>query len=454
MTDSAIANSIRQTMVTELALSPPSVHRYLVAYSGGLDSAVLLHALVSVTERAKVRAVYVDHDLHPDSASWAKHCRRTCEALGIEFRALQLRLPTSNGESLEALARSARYAALAAEIDQDEALLTAHHQRDQAETMLLAALRGAGMTGLAAMPALLERGNHVLLRPLLRVPATDLQRYARAVSLEWIDDPSNADLRFDRNYLRQAILPLLRERWPGADRTLSRSAELCAEASHLLDELAVSDLGHAVQGDRLAIEGLQALPADRQRNALRCALARLGLAMPSAAQLEAARRALLESRPDARPLAAWPGVRIRRYGKRLWFFTESTDPPAASAQPKRYTWDPLVVPSLQLGGSRGRLSLDLQASGGFTLPPETSKLTVAFRRGGERLRPATGARERTLKNLLQESQIVPWMRGNIPLLYAGEQLLAVGDLWINAEFAVRSGEAGVRLVWQGHALLN
>lgn len=213
--------------LSQLLIAHPQICRLIVGYSGGLDSHVLLHGLAMhrpywLTQ--KLEAIYVDHGLQTASAVWGEHCAEVCRDLNMPFRVLKIDARPVPGESPEAAARRARYAALAAELGFDSALLTAHHRDDQAETLLLQLLRGAGPYGLAAMPAVSRLGQGRLLRPFLEVDRAELLAYAGKHGLRWIEDASNTDTGFDRNYLRHRVLPLLRERWPAVNRTLSRSA--------------------------------------------------------------------------------------------------------------------------------------------------------------------------------------------------------------------------------------
>ena len=210
----------------------------VVALSGGLDSVVVLHVLADMpAARARgLRAVHVHHGLHPDADAWQRLCETICSALQVSLRSVNVDVPRDGGEGLEAAARHARRAVFAEELGVGEVLVLAHHRDDQAETFLMRALRGSGVDGLGAMQPWRAFANGWLWRPLLGHPRSDLQAYAQAHGLRWIEDPSNADARFDRNFLRQRVLPLLRERWPQADASFARSANLCADAAGLLDE--------------------------------------------------------------------------------------------------------------------------------------------------------------------------------------------------------------------------
>jgi tRNA(Ile)-lysidine synthase len=241
------------------------------------------------------------------------------------------------------------------------------------------------------------------------------------------------------------------DRWPSAATSVSRSARLIGESAELLDELARVDLGEAAGTNQIPVEQLTSLPSIRQKNSVRYAIRAYGLATPTERQLNEALEGLLASRPDSQPVASWPGVRIRRFRGVLWMYAEHDDPLEAVAHaPCSMNWQNPAQP-LQLGKVRGVLELQDKPGEGFSTRLTEASLEIRFREGGERLRPSSGGSERTLKNLLQESDVLPWMRGNIPLLYSSGQLLAVGDIWINAEFAAQPDEAGRVLLWHDHA---
>jgi tRNA(Ile)-lysidine synthase len=443
-----VGAALEQCLLTYV---PPTAS-ICVAFSGGADSLVLLHALRLSAGKRAVRALHVDHGLQPDSGAWADACRRTCQSLNIPFTLLHAEVDRSAGQGLEAAARESRYAAIEEQLAQGEVLVTAHHQRDQLETMLLRLLRGAGVHGLASMPVYSWRGTTELLRPLLAVPADIIRAYAVAERLDWIDDPSNTDLSMDRNFLRHKILPAILERWNAAENTVARAARLCAESAALLDEIAKQDLAGILDRHRLNLDGLKSLSVARQRNAMRHVLHLLDLAIPSEKQLTYALTLLIEAKCDSQPEAAWPGVRIRRFRQQLWFYAEDADPVLQVLPAETYLWDPAVA--LSMGGVRGTLVSAPARGAGIAAEYCTKALQVKFRQGGERVRVSRNGRTRELKNLLQENGIVPWMRGHIPLIYSDEQLLAVGDVWVNADFAAHEGDSGRVIRWDGHSQLR
>ena len=234
--------------------------RYVTAFSGGLDSTVLLHALAELRKQhgKALCAVHVDHGLHPDSGDWARHCRRIAKRLDVEFECERVDVDVDSGLGPEAAARDARYAALARHVNCGDWLLSAHHRDDQAETLLMNLLRGSGPAGVAGIPAARRFGDAWVLRPLLDIPRDELLRYASAADLEWLTDPSNEETQFDRNYLRNEVLPVLERRWPDAALRLAKSASLSRESAELLRQLADRDLVQIAAEGR---EGAQAPPA-------------------------------------------------------------------------------------------------------------------------------------------------------------------------------------------------
>lgn len=419
----------------------PPAAGYCVAFSGGLDSLVLLHALHALgrARGTELRAIHIDHGLHPRSGEWAQHCAGFGRGLGVPVDIVTVSAAPGPGESPEAAAREARYAALCEHLRENETLLTAHHLDDQAETLLLQLLRGTGPAGLAAMPPSQPFGAGSLSRPLLGFPRAALRAYARAHALAWIEDPSNAEWHYDRNFLRHAVLPRVAERWPAFADTLGRAARHQADAAELLEDLAAFDLKRvATEGHALSVSRLQALSAARQRNLLRHWIRGRALRVPDTRQLDAIRREAVYARADATPRVMWPGGEVRRHRDRL--FAMATAPPAAFTDV--YVWPdparPLEIPGLgRLQFERGRPGLARETLAG-------AALTVRFRRGGERCRPQGRGGSRALKDLLLEWGIPPWQRGRIPLLYVGDALAAVVGYCVCEPFAAPADAESLR----------
>jgi tRNA(Ile)-lysidine synthase len=392
-----------------------------VAYSGGRDSTVLLHWLASseALRAGGLRALHVDHGLHPDSAAWAAHCADNCSRLGVEFESRRVAVRDA-GDGLEAAAREARHDALAEGLRPGERVALAHHRDDQAETVLLRLLRGSG-DGLAAMRPLRRFGAGWLWRPLLDLPRAALADYARGHGLAWVEDPSNASPQADRNFLRLQVLPALSARWPGAGAALARSAALLATQAELLAGEDARRLAQ-VQGldpATVSIPALQALAPAWADRVLRHWVASLGLPPLAAEGLRAIRDELLPAREDGEPAFTWSGAVVRRWRDLL--YAGPVQPPL----PADFdcTWDgraPLPLPTGEV--------LSLAPAAAFDAP-----LRVHARRGGERLVLPGRAHSSELKHVLQDLGLPPWLRARLPLLSdADGRLLAAGDVAIAA----------------------
>lgn len=427
--------------------SRPLPAAWQVAYSGGLDSHVLLHTLAGLRDRLglPVGAVHVNHGLQDAAPAWEIHCRRVCGLLDLELTVLHVNARHANGESPEAAARQARYAALAAWLPRENCLLTAQHQDDQAETLLLQLLRGAGVHGLASMPTWSKFGQGAHMRPLLAVSRQCLHERAVVDGLAWIEDPSNAETGFDRNYLRHSVMPLLQSRWPALSGNLARSASHAAEAAGLLDAVAASDRQHAGgrQPDTLSLSALTGLPTARQRNLLRYWMKQLSGHAPSTVVLGRVMNEVLHCRPDAAPCVRWGAYAVRRYRDELFVLAQA----AQSAPPLECSWqlrEPLALP-----GSGGVLTATRTLGQGIRDSAVVADgIHIRWRQGGESCRPAGRDHHHTLKNLFQEAGIPPWQRARIPLLYIGDRLAAVAGLWVCEPFQAGPREAGYRIYWQ------
>jgi tRNA(Ile)-lysidine synthase len=421
--------------------------RFCVAFSGGVDSTALLHAMAGVRARVPglmLRAAHVNHHLQPQADDWAGHCDDVAAGLGVPCAILEVSVSPASRESPEAAARAARYAGLAAALSDEEYLLTAHHRDDQLETVLLQLLRGAGVAGLSGMPAITALGRGYLLRPLLDFGRAELVAYATAAGLRWIEDLSNADTRFDRNFLRRQLLPVLRKRWPAAAESVSRSAGHLAEAQALLSERAREDLALGRAGTNLRVAVARGLEPARARNLLRFWIAAAGFRAPSSALLEQIVKQMLHARPDAVPVIEWGGAELRRFRDELYL-----GPPAPRAPKAEFTWDWRSHPELVLPETIGWLRAREALAGELALRIPSQPLRVSFGSGARRLRLQPGAPRRTLRNLFQEHGVVPWMRACLPLVFIGESLAAVADLWVDAEF--QSDESGGLVIeWLGH----
>ena len=420
----------------------PSARR-IVAYSGGLDSTVLLHALVTYAHIAPttLSAIHIDHRLHPQSHEWAVACCERARALGVTCEVRIAGDPPVSGSGIEQWAREMRYAAFADAVAPGDVVVMAHHRDDLAETVLMRLMRGAGPEGLMGMPATRALGRGQLLRPLLSVTRSDIEDYARAHELAWSDDPSNADPAFDRNYVRHHVLPVLQARWPGAVNRIAQAAELQAEAAAGLRAGADSALGestHAAHGG-LVLAAITDTRPGLLSWVLRRWLEREGLPVPDAVHLAEIQR-MVFARADANPLVAYKGAQVRRYRGCLYAGWPPGDIDLTPrewdvATPLRLAWGELrAVPAHGEG-------IALAALAGRTV-------SVRFRTGGERCRLPGRAHRHTLKHLFQQWGVPPWQRADTPLVYVDGELAAVGGFCVCEPYAAAAGDGGLRIVWQ------
>jgi len=431
--------------VKRLLSAYPDSERIYIAYSGGLDSQVLLHCCASqVAFRNKITAIHVHHGLQPEAERWVKHCAGQSRQLDIAFQCLRVDAKAVNGQSPEEAARDARYRALRSLIRAGDVLLTAQHREDQLETVLLQLFRGAGLAGLAGIPKQMRFGKGYLLRPLLPVAKWQIQEYARQHRLQWIEDPSNQEDDFDRNYLRNRVIPLLKQRWPALDKTVTRSGKHCAEAHHYLAQVGDNLLRSVYDPEQgtLYIKRLQEKSRFEQRQIIRAWFLELGLRMPSSQKVEQIRIGVVLARQDSCPQLQGKGFIIRRYRDRLYCLLNEM----AIDRDYRMNWTRWQH-ELALPGNGCLLALPTRQAGLSKACWESSRASVGYRQGGESIRLPGRSGRHGLKKLFQEKAIPPWIRNRIPLLYFDEQLVAVGDLWISAEFFRPEGSDNLRLQW-------
>ena len=430
--------------------------RLVVGLSGGVDSVVLLDCLrrAARKRRLRVSALHVDHRISPNSASWAAFCRRLCQEQGIPFECAKVSVV--RGDSLEAAARAARYAVYSRQ--QCDYVVLAHHRDDQVETFLLQLLRGAGVKGLAGMPlarmadggwrmakgrpsVVSRQSSPVIVRPLLDVTRAEILEYARKRGLKWIEDESNRDIHFRRNFLRHEVLPVIERRFPGYRATVARAACHLAEAAGVLDEVAAADAAGQIADGSLAVQALRRLPRARARNLLRYFLDCRGVSMPGTERLEEALRQVLGAKGDAKVAIGLKGAELRRFAGRI-YVVHAVDVPAGFR--RRWRGERRVeLP--ELGGA-----LELERGTGRGIGAARLRgtaVTVRLRQGGERLRPDCRRPRRSLKNLLQEAGVAPWLRERLPLIYHGEKLVWVPGVGVDCAYQAQRGEAAFRPTW-------
>jgi len=470
-----------------MSVSPQAFHfhlknladteKYLIAYSGGVDSHVLLHLCSQLKNspsgfEKSFSAVYIDHGLSYNASKWGKHCQQVCFELDIPLTIIEVDAKPKKGQSPEASARIARYQAFAELLDKNECLLTAQHLDDQAETLLLQLLRGSGNKGLSAMPRVKTFAEGFLCRPMLDYKKQDILAYAQLHHLQWIEDESNQEEHYDRNYLRHTILPQLESRWPAAQENFAKTAELLAESQILLDEVAQADIQPLMvrnqQGkqekDKLLLAPIvkllecETLPDSnsylcqhrelaRVKNLLRFWIHANQLPLPSKKILEQIIHNVIQTKPDAMPLVSWRRdafrCEIRKYRDKLYLIDVSS----AAYHSKNLSDEAEQVLKLchyaltedqvlTISETNSEITLlaakELSAARGLERQSLLSQpLSVRFRNGGERFRRTADGQSRLLKHWFQEQGIPPWERSQLPLIYWGDELIQVGNSIVN-----------------------
>lgn len=421
-----------------------SANNIIVGYSGGVDSHVLLHLLASIPElKPKIIAVYVHHGLQICADDWAVHCRKIANDLGVNFKQLSVNAQAVRGESPEEAARNARYQVFKDILKKNDVLLFAQHQDDQLETVLLQLFRGAGLKGLSGMPAAIDFGAGVLLRPLLEVTQALIKQYAEEQALQWIEDPSNQDRRFDRNYLRHDIIPLLEQRWPGLDKTVTRVARHCGQAQNILAASARDKMHllYDAQKQCLSISGLLSHDTLSQQWILREWLGYLGLRMPTQKVMTAILHTLLQAQAGANPVVHHDGYDLQRYRDGLYLIAQQKKPDLSQV----ITWakrsESLSLPN------NGVLVLKQVKQGIPEQLWQQANIQVKYRQGGEKIALPYRTGRHSLKKLYQEESISPWQRERMPMIYINDCLAAIAGFWVSAGFYAQN-DACISVVWQ------
>ncbi len=422
-----------------LSSNSQSSVKLCLAFSGGLDSCVLLYALLAAkkTLNFELNAMHVHHGLSTNADAWADFCVESCKMLKVPLQVVHVKVDKKAGLGIEAAARQARYQAL---LDSEaDFIVLAHHQDDQAETFLLQLLRGAGVKGLSAMAAFDAKRR--LLRPLLDVSRAEIEAYASDAKLKWVEDESNQDIHYDRNFIRHDLTPVLRQRFPSFQTALARSASHMAEASGLLDDLAILDAATRIQDSRLNLLELAKLSDARVKNLMRWWLAGLGFSLPSKERLDEILQQLLHAKADAtiKLLIDGQNASLRRY--QGFAFVEVV----AEVAPIAMIWQgesELFLPdgSKLLFERKLGEGLALDRLGGH-------KLRIAHRKGGERFKPDLHRPTRTLKHLLQEANMPPWLRDRLPLIYFDDVLAVVPNIGVSCLMQATERELGLVITW-------
>ncbi len=425
------------------ALIPDAGERTLkLAYSGGLDSHVLLHLLAQWCQENNTQftAIHVDHCLSPHSREWSQHCVDICTQLDVSLVVEQVSVHV-DGKGLEDAAREARYQALEKHMSPNDVLITAHHRDDQVETVLLQLVRGTGAHGLAGMAVKRNFANGFHIRPLLEISRNQITDYAHQHHLQWVDDDTNADTALGRNYMRHEIVPVLRVRWPGVEKVIARSAGHAAAAVELLEEIAEQDRQQCgLADDGLSLQACDTLSEPRLRNLLRYWVRRSGLSLPATRHINEIARQIRRPSTTSHAIITWPGGVCYRYRDRLLLSSQ----PASEEYQYDIEWDPaesVVITPLGIKVSANSVmgqGLALARLGNATLH-------LRHRHGGETLQLSGRAHHHKLKKLFQEAGVPPWERRKLPLLYVDGELAAVGDRWVVENFAAAPNEPGLAM---------
>lgn len=421
-------------------LHDKTIQRWCVALSGGMDSVALLHFLrYSLNTTLPIIALHVNHHLQSSADSWQAFCVSLCEQWQVPLQVLSVDVVQDKGDSLEANARTARYEALFSQLKAGDVLLTAHHADDQAETVLLQLLRGAGAKGLAAMPVQIENQSGVIqYRPFLNTTRAAIAAYVATNQLKHIEDPSNEDIAFDRNYLRQKIIPVLQQRWPSYAKTLSRSAQLSAELIHWASprwQAALEACVDTQQSACLDCPKLMCLSPYECSEVLRLWLEQQGFALPSQAQMQQVLNLVYQYRADSQATVTWSDVALRVYQRRLYALSSIETMPCLGTSLWSELDKPLEIEGLQLQAKK-------TVGQGIALA-HLQNCEVRFRSEGERFHAAGRVGSHPLKKLFQEWGVPPWQRARIPLIYAQGELIAVVGFAYHAGKLAAENELGM-----------
>ena len=423
----------------------------LVGFSGGLDSTVLLALLCDFIPAKRLCAVHINHGLSDNADEWQSHAEGFCQSLGVQLRCETVSVKGA-GEGLEAAAREARYQVFSRLLQTDGLLLLGHHADDQVETVLYRLLRGSGSKGLSGIPVSRTLASGRLIRPLLQWQKTQLRSFAEQHNLNWVEDETNLQSTFDRNYLRNQVVPEIAGRWPDYAHRIGHSAQLSRDNEDLAEAVAADDL-QALDiriergGWSLCLDVFATLSAVRQRNVLRHWPDLYQLPLPGHKIIDEIIDSVVQARKDAAPKLLSQGIRWGRFRKRLYLLTAASDYGAVKEDLHWHIEQLLVMPD----GSR--LSCKKMLGQGLVVAAGQS-VTVRTRRGGERCQPVGRQHSNSLKKLLQEFNLEPWWRDRVPLLYMGEQLVAVGDLWVCEGYQAAPNQQGIGIHWHLGSQVN
>ncbi len=413
-----------------------------LALSGGLDSMVLLHLMhAHLAERYKIRAIHVNHNLHENSDAWSIFCEEQCKKMDIDLLIKSIH-PESDGFGLESKARDERYRVIRDSLNLRETLLTAHHKDDQLETILFRIFRGTGIDGLRGVIPFQDDSINIIFRPLLDYSRADLERYASTNNIQWIEDGSNEDSSFDRNYIRNHIVPRIKDRWNKADNSAHRLSLIAAENIELLNEIASEDLSKEAQFNSISISNFDSHSIPRIKNMIRFLIEKNDMQMPSMYILNSGLSELMINDEKSAEIK-WGDHVIRRFNGRLYFLNKYEVIPFAA--PEDISWS--INQPIDLDHPIGSLETGIADGNGVSLDKCSEHLQIKFRKGGEKISFSAQKKSKTLKDFFNERKILPWARDKIPLIYDDQHLICIGDFWINEDFLAKESERSFIIQW-------
>ena len=435
--------------IIERQIKPLLPNKFCIAFSGGMDSTVLLHVMKNIIdEKSQIRAIHINHNIVDNSKVWTRTCKSICKNFGIDIEIISLEV-THNGYGLEAAARDERYEKLKEKLYENEYLLTAHHEEDQMETVFLRMARGTGLDGLQGINEKYSFGEGIIFRPMLEVSKTSVMDYAKEHQLKWVEDSSNQDTHFDRNFLRKKIIPQFRERWPSIASSVSRLSQLSAQNIKILNQIAEEDIGPIANMNELPLAKLLDKSFERANNMLRYIILANGMSIPSMKTLQDGLKEMLDPETD-KSVIAWKDYCIRKYKNHLYFLSNSDLEP--NKVDVRIPWE--IGKTVNLGENIGTIEATFIHGDGLSIEKCKNKLTISYRQGGELIKPIGHRINKSLKNLFQENQILPWMRDKIPLIYYQDELVSVADLWFNQNYVASQNEAGFVVNWHKKMIIK
>jgi tRNA(Ile)-lysidine synthase len=437
----------KDSFLSDLNQFSASSGKFWIACSGGMDSSVLLHLFYSNKNKIDqdMEVIYVNHGLQEESDDWAVFCEKQSLQYDIPFTQLQITEICPKGSSVEAWAREKRYSLIEEVMNQYDVLFTAHHQDDQVETFFLQALRGAGPRGLVSMPLVKKYAKSLHARPLLKYSRSELKHYAEENNIIWQDDKSNFDLRYDRNYFRHKIVPIIEERWPAYRETINRLISHQKESKELLDEVAKDDIKLVQHKNMMSLELdiIQNLSIERQKNIIFVWLRELNLNPPGSKNIEQIISDIIYSSTDKSPRVNWGNVEVRRY-KNLLYASKIMIGHDANIE---YTWKPENILNIL---DETLVAKSECGKGISKLKTENADFVVRYRQGGEKIHPDNLSHSKTVKQLFQEQSVLPWLRDRIPLIYINGKLAVIPGFCIDKSYSADKNESSWDIHWSGY----